>query len=416
MRVNAPLRLVGSWFEIRTVLGCEGVCRLGRSPVGFGETSNIDLPRTGKEMILQNDFKRQWAEIGSAAIGAVERVGASGRYILGQEVEAFEAKLATFCGAAQAVGVANGMDAIEIALRCLDLQAGQKVLTTPFSAFATTLAILRAGGVPVFVDVDDNGNIDLEQCREILSRERSIRFFVPVHLYGNPLDLEKLAGLKRDFDLMIVEDCAQAIGAKHSGRNVGTVGQAAATSFYPTKNLGALGDGGALLTNDPRVARRAQALRHYGQSDLYLHDELGLNSRLDELHAAVLSDALLPNLERWTETRRQIAARYLRELHPIRTIKPAPSAEPVWHLFPIFVEGGERDNTRERLLGCGIASGVHYPRLIPEQPAMQLSVSYEVAIEPTNASRLAASEISLPIHPYLREDEVQAIIASCRRQ
>lgn len=366
-------------------------------------------------MILQNDFKRQWAEIGRVAMGAVERVGASGRYILGQEVEAFEGKLATFWRVAHAVGVANGMDAIEIALRALDLHPGQKVLTTPFSAFATTLAILRAGGVPVFVDVDDNGNIDLEQCREVFSRDGSIRFFVPVHLYGNPLDLEKLAALKRDFDLMMVEDCAQAIGAKHGGQNVGTAGQAAATSFYPTKNLGAFGDGGALLTNDPATARRARALRNYGQSDLYLHDELGLNSRLDELHAAVLSDALLPNLERWTAARRQIAARYLSELQPIRTIKPAPSAEAVWHLFPIFVDAAERDNTCERLLGCGIASGVHYPRLIPDQPAMQLSVSYEAAIEPSNARRLAASEISLPIHPFLREDEIQLVMASCRR-
>lgn len=367
-------------------------------------------------MIRQNDFKRQWQVVEPAVLSAVKRVGASGRYILGQEVERFEQALASTWGLDQAVGVANGMDALEIALRALDLPPGQKVLTTSFSAFATTLAILRAGGVPVFVDVDDNGNIDLEQCREVFSRERSIRFFVPVHLYGNPLDLEKLAGLKRDFDLVIVEDCAQAIGAKHGGQSVGTVGQAAATSFYPTKNLGALGDGGALLTNDPRTASRARALRNYGQSDLYLHDELGLNSRLDELHAAVLSDALLPNLERWTEVRRQIAARYLREIHPIRTIIPAPSAEPVWHLFPIFVEPAERDNVRERLLGRGIASGVHYPRLISEQPAMQLSVSYEVAIEPTNARRLAASELSLPIHPFLREEEVQAIITSCRGQ
>ena len=367
-------------------------------------------------MILQNDFKRQWQVVEPAVLSAVRRVGASGRYILGQEVERFEQALARIWGASHAVGVANGMDAIEIALRALDLRPGQKVLTTAFSAFATTLAILRAGGVPVFVDVDDNGNIDLEQCRDVFSRERSIRFFVPVHLYGNPLDLEKLADLKRDFDLVMVEDCAQAIGAKHSGQSVGTVGQAAATSFYPTKNLGALGDGGALLTNDARVASRARALRNYGQSDLYLHDELGLNSRLDELHAAVLSDALLPNLQRWTEVRRQIAARYLRELHPIRTIKPEPSAEPVWHLFPIFVDAAERDSTRERLLGCGIASGVHYPCLIPEQPAMQLSVSYEVAIEPTSARRLAASEISLPIHPFLREEEVQMVITSCRRR
>jgi dTDP-3-amino-3,4,6-trideoxy-alpha-D-glucose transaminase len=367
-------------------------------------------------MILQNDFKRQWAEIGPAALAAVERVGASGRYILGPEVLAFEDKLAKFWGVSHAIGVANGMDAIEIALRALDLQPGQKVLTTPFSAFATTLAILRGGGVPVFVDIDDNGNVDLDQCREVLSRERSIRFFVPVHLYGNPLDLEKLASLKQDFDLVIVEDCAQAIGAKHGGQSVGTVGQAAATSFYPTKNLGALGDSGALLTNNEHTATRARALRNYGQSDLYQHDELGLNSRLDELHAAVLSDAFLPNLEHWTEARRQIAASYLSDLPPIRTIKPARFAEPAWHLFPIFVDAAERDKTRERLLGCDVASGVHYPRLIPEQPAMQLAVNYKVAIEPVNARRLAASEISLPIHPFLREDEVQAVITSCRRQ
>jgi dTDP-4-amino-4,6-dideoxygalactose transaminase len=367
-------------------------------------------------MILQHDFKRQWAEIGPAALAAVERVGASGSYILGREVEAFEGMLAKFWGVPHAVGVANGMDAIEIALRALDLRAGQRVLTTPFSAFATTLAILRAGGVPVFVDVDDNGNIDLEQCRDVFSRDRSIRFFVPVHLYGNPLDLEKLAGLRRDFDLVIVEDCAQAIGARHGGRNVGTVGQAAATSFYPTKNLGAFGDGGALLTNDPSTASRARALRNYGQSDLYLHDELGLNSRLDELHAAVLSDALLPNLQRWTEARRQIAARYLRDIQHFRTIKPAPAAEPVWHLFPVFLEAGERDDVRERLLGRGIASGVHYPRLIPEQPAMRLSVSYEVATEPANARRLAGSELSLPIHPFLGEDETQLVVTACRPQ
>jgi dTDP-3-amino-3,4,6-trideoxy-alpha-D-glucose transaminase len=364
-------------------------------------------------MILQNDFKRQWAEIGPAAIDAVERVGASAWYILGKEVDAFEGKLARFWGVSHAVGVANGMDAIEIALRALDLQPGQKVLTTPFSAFATTLAIFRAGGVPVFVDVDDNGNLDLDQCREVLSRERPIRFFVPVHLYGNPLDLEKLAGLRRDFDLVIVEDCAQAIGAKHGGRNVGTVGQAAATSFYPTKNLGALGDGGALLTNDPRTASRARALRNYGQSELYLHDELGLNSRLDELHAAVLSDALLPNLQRWTEARRQTAARYLREIRHHRTIKPSPSAEPVWHLFPIFVEAAERDTVRERLRERGVATGVHYPRVIPEQAAMQLSPGYQVALEPTNARRLAASELSLPVHSFLREGEVQVVITCC---
>ena len=367
-------------------------------------------------MILQNDFKRQWAEIGPAAMGAVERVGASGWYILGKEVEAFEGDLAKLWGVPYAVGVANGMDAIEIALRALDLQPGQKVLTTPFSAFATTLAILRAGGAPVFVDVDDTGNINLEQCHEVCSRDRSIRFFVPVHLYGNPLDLEKLAGLKRDFDLVIVEDCAQAIGAKYGGRNVGTVGQAAATSFYPTKNLGALGDGGALLTADSAIAARAKVLRHYGQSSLYLHDEPGLNSRLDELHAAVLADAMLPNLQRWTQARQKTASHYLHALPraALRAIEPAALAEPVWHLFPVFVEAGQREKFQRHLAEAGVKTGIHYPRIIPDQLAMKGFGRDHLGIEPSNARRLAASELSLPIHPFLREDEAQVVIASCK--
>jgi dTDP-3-amino-3,4,6-trideoxy-alpha-D-glucose transaminase len=164
------------------------------------------------------------------------------------------------------------MDAIEIGLRALGLKFGDKVLTTPFSAFATTLAILRAGGVPVFVDVDNYGNIDLAQCREVLLQDRAVRFLTPVHLYGLPVNLDELAALKDEFDLFIVEDCAQAIGAKHNGQVVGSVGQAAATSFYPTKNLGALGDSGALLTNDSAIAERARTLRNYGQSQLYFHD------------------------------------------------------------------------------------------------------------------------------------------------
>ena len=248
---------------------------------------------------------------------------------------------------------------------------------------------------------------------DILTRDHSIRCFVPVRLYGDPLDLEKLDALKQDFDLAIVEDCAQAIARqtrRARRRNGGPGGRDQLLSHEESRRVRRRR---RLLTNDPPTASRARALRNYGQSDLYLHDEFGLNSRLDELHAAVLSDALLPNLERWTEARRQIASRYRREIQHFRTITPAPSAEPVWHLFPIFVEAGERDNIREHLLGRGIASGVHYPRLIPDQPAMQLSVSYEVAAEPANARRLAASELSLPIHPFLREDEIQLVVASC---
>ena len=360
-------------------------------------------------MIRPNNFERQWTDIGPKVLAAVERVGSSGRYILGSEVERFEKALAEYCGVTHAVGVGNGLDALEISLRCLGLRAGQRVLTTPFSAFATTLAILRVGGIPVFADVDDSGNLDLDQAREILAADRSIRFLLPVHLYGNPLDLEKLARLKQDFHLMVVEDCAQAIGAKHGGRAVGTVGQAAGTSFYPTKNLGALGDAGAVLTDDHEVAAKARMLRNYGQTALYQHDEIGLNSRIDELQAAILTDALLPCLAEWTEKRRSIATRYVEEIRnpSVRTLQPMDGSQPVWHIFPLFAKNQE---ALALYLGQSqIQTLVHYPRIIPEQKACK-EARYEIAADPVNARKLAATEISLPIHPFLEEAEIAEII------
>jgi dTDP-4-amino-4,6-dideoxygalactose transaminase len=364
-------------------------------------------------MVTQIDFARQWQAIGTAVLRATARVGASGRYILGKEVEQFEDALALAWGVSHAVGVGNGMDALEIGLRCLDLRPGEKVLTTPFSAFATTLAIMRAGGIPVFVDVDDNGNLDLNQCHDVLASDRSIRFLVPVHLYGNPVDLDQLARLGADFELQIVEDCAQAIGATDRGRAVGTVGQLGATSFYPTKNLGALGDGGALFTNEGALATRARTLRNYGQSSLYQHDVRGLNSRLDELQAAILSDALLPKLGLWTERRRQIAKRYKAEIHnpALRSLTLNNKTEPVWHLFPLFTS--RRDALREYLKSAGIETGIHYPRIIPDQAALADPGISIIGFEPVNARRLATSELTLPIHPFLEEAEIAAIITGC---
>lgn len=365
-------------------------------------------------MILQNDFKRQWESVEGRVLDAVRRVGESGRYILGREVEAFEEALAKFWGVSYAVGTGNGLDAIEIGLRCLDLEPGEKVLTTPLSAFATTLAILRVGGVPLFVDVDDLGCIDFRQCREVLEKDSSIRFLVPVHLYGLPLQMEALTRLKADYRLQIVEDCAQSIGASHAGINTGTAGQVAATSFYPTKNLGAMGDAGAMLINDGALAEKARTLRNYGQTNHYDHSQLGLNSRLDELHAAVLNEALLPNLAKWTEARRRTAEKYLTQIkHPsIRLLSPNPAMKPVWHLFPILADEGLRDQLQAHLEACGIMTGVHYPRLICDQTALKKS-SWEAASELTNARRFASCELSLPIHPFLTEQEVETVIVAC---
>ena len=226
-----------------------------------------------------NDFQAQWRAVRTGVLAAVDRVGASGRYVLGLEVERFESALAGAWGLPHAVGVGNGLDAIEIGLRCLGIRPGDKVLTTPLSAFATTLAVMRCGGVPVFVDTDASGLLDLDRCRDVLSRDPGIRFVVPVHLYGHCVDLEGLEALREEFDLRIVEDCAQAIGARFRGRGVGTVGQVAAVSFYPTKNLGALGDAGIVTTGDPALAAAAREIREYGWRERYVSARIGINEK-----------------------------------------------------------------------------------------------------------------------------------------
>lgn len=363
-----------------------------------------------------NDFRAQWGAVGAEVLAAVDRVGASGSYILGREVERFEASLASIWGLPHAVGVGNGLDAIEIGLRCLGIRQGDKVVTTPLSAFATTLAVMRCGGVPVFVDTDASGLLDLVRCRELLSRDRRIRFMVPVHLYGHCVDLDGLEALREEFDLGIVEDCAQAIGAHFRGRGVGTVGQVAAVSFYPTKNLGALGDGGAVLTADETIARRARALRHYGQKATYVHDEAGLNSRLDEVHAAILVDVFLPQLAQWTARRREVASLYRSGIRgdAVRLVPVPEGSISVWHLFPILCEPARRDAFRAHLSDSGVSTGIHYPHLISEQKALLNYSDHEIDGPLENAEALADGEVSLPIHPFLSGEDVERVISAVR--
>lgn len=366
----------------------------------------------GFEPVLMNDFKRQWTEIASDCLDAVNNVGASGWYVLGSQVSSFETDLAVQSNVKFSVGCANGLDAIEIALRALGLQAGDKVLTTPLSAFATTLAILRAGGVPVFCDVDAHGHLDLDEAEAILGQHKDIRYMVPVHLFGHPLDLTRLEKLRDLYDLKIVEDAAQAVGASFGGRPIGSVGQAATLSFYPTKNLGALGDAGALLTNDEHLSAQFRTLRDYGQSAKYVHSQLGMNSRLDELHAAILKRAMLPRLSAWIERRREIAARYIAGIQStaMTVILPPAGAQSVWHLFGLRVVDGNRDLLAAHLHKSGIQSGVHYPHLIPHQEAMKTSAKMQVEGRMQNAADFAAQELSLPIHPYLSDVEVDRVI------
>jgi dTDP-3-amino-3,4,6-trideoxy-alpha-D-glucose transaminase len=362
-------------------------------------------------MIPANDFQRQWQDIQNDALAAFKQVGESGWYILGNELRDFEAALASYWGLKHAAGVASGLDAIEISLRLLGCQSGDAVLTTPISAFATTLAILKIGAVPVYVDTDERGLLNLDRCRDLFWRRPDIRYFVPVHLFGHSLDVAAMRQMREEFNVHIVEDCAQSIGARYKGEASGTAGQFAAVSFYPTKNLGAMGDGGAILTDHPEWHAQALTLRDYGQTAKYRHETVGYNSRLDELQAALLKRAILTRLKGWVERRRAIANTYLAGIrHPdIRCAGRPEFSESSWHLFPVLASAGRKAPFVEYLKSSGVTPGEHYPSIIPDQPVMA-HVAFEFADDCQTARRFAASEVSLPIHPYLTDEEVARVI------
>jgi dTDP-3-amino-3,4,6-trideoxy-alpha-D-glucose transaminase len=378
----------------------------------YAAFSKSKLPASD-ELVLANDFRRQWEDVRGDSLAAFEAVGSSGWYILGEEVREFETALASFWGMKYAAGVASGLDAIEIALRTLGCGPGDKVLTTPLTAFATTLAIIKLGATPVFVDTDEHGGMDLGRARRLLDSRRDIRFLVPVHLYGVPLDLEELRALREATGVHIVEDCAQSIGATFRGQATGSVGEMAATSFYPTKNLGAMGDGGAILTNRKDLYDQALMLRDYGQSAKYCHARAGYNSRLDELQAALLRRVALPRLPGWTARRREIAERYRVSLSKkvLRVLGPAKDCAPSWHLFPVWTPPERRSSFLAHLKEQGIGAGIHYPSTAADQPALSGGI-YETADNLSMARQLAASEVSLPIHPYLTLEEMDRVIAA----
>jgi dTDP-3-amino-3,4,6-trideoxy-alpha-D-glucose transaminase len=254
-----------------------------------------------------------------------------------------------------------------------------------------------------------SGLIDLDHAESLLDRRPEIRWMVPVHLYGHCLDMPRLHRLAQR-GLRIVEDCAQSIGASHHGTRCGTAGFAATVSFYPTKNLGALGDGGAILTNDLPLASACRQWRDYGQTAKYEHSIAGMNSRLDEWHAAILSDAMLPRLEEATARRKAIAARYLAELRSdhVQPLPVPPGSESVWHLFPVRVRA-DRPALLAHLAAHGIQSAIHYPVVIPDQPAMATE-PHECASALETSRQLAREVVSLPVHPWLSEDQIDTVV------
>jgi dTDP-4-amino-4,6-dideoxygalactose transaminase len=341
---------------------------------------------------------------------AVARVLDSGVFVLGREVEAFERELAAAFGAAHAVAVANGTEAIQLALETLALKPGDEVVTSPLSAAFTALAVMRAGARPVFADLDPRTlNVSPEGVERVLTPRT--RALLPVHLYGHPADLDPLFALAEQHGLEVVEDACQAHGALYKGRTAGTRAALGALSFYPTKNLGALGDGGALLVREPERAALLRRLRNGGQSDRYRHDLPGINSRLDELQAALLR-VKLARLPAWNERRRSLAALYQEELAGAAVTLPReqPYARAIYHLF--VIRHPQRDRLAAALAERGIGTLVHYPIPLHLQPVFAPLGGRPGDLPVAEAA--AREVLSLPLYPELGEAEVRQVAAAVR--
>jgi dTDP-4-amino-4,6-dideoxygalactose transaminase len=348
-------------------------------------------------MIPFLDLRAAYRELAGEIEAVVSRVLASGWYIGGAEVESFEAEFAALCEAGHCVGVANGLDALILALRALEIGSGDEVIVPSNTYIATWLAVSAVGAKPVPVEPDPlTHTVDPDRIEAALTPRT--RALLPVHLYGQPADLERILKIARRHDLRVIEDAAQAHGARHRGRRIGAHGDAVCWSFYPGKNLGALGDAGAVTTDDPDVAERIRKLGNYGSARKYVNEVRGVNSRLDPLQAAVLR-VKLARLDEWNERRRSLASFYTTALVQADLILPQiPDwAEPVWHLF--VVRSKDRDRLQARLDQAGIGSLIHYP--IP--PHMQQA--YADLAMPADAlpiaRDLAAEVLSLPIGPHL---------------
>jgi dTDP-4-amino-4,6-dideoxygalactose transaminase len=378
------------------------------------------------------DLLAQYEELRHEIDDAIARVVRSSRFIGGEEVTGFEAEFAAYCGAGHAIGVANGTDAVRLALQALEIGPGDAVLTVPFTFVATVEAIVQVGARPVFVDVDEaNFNIDVALAERFLRQQTETRAgrrvlksdgevlkaIMPVHLYGLPAPMSEVGRLARAYGLKVVEDAAQAVGARvqidEVWRRVGSIGDVAGFSLFPAKNLGAMGDAGVVTTNDGELAQRVRLLADHGQTEKYLHTVAHAgNSRLDALQAAVLR-VKLRRLDRWTAERRRWAKRYDERLEclPVRLPREPAGYESVYHQYSIRV--ADRDRVRAELAERGVATGVHYPFPVHRQPGFR-GLGYPEGSFPV-AERCAREVLSLPLWAHMTEGHSDSVITALQQ-
>jgi dTDP-4-amino-4,6-dideoxygalactose transaminase len=350
------------------------------------------------------DIKAQYAELRSMIDDAVASVLASGSYILGEEVESFEASYANFCECSHAVGVANGLDALYLSLRALDIGTGDEVLVPSHTFVATWLAIHNCGATIVPIEPADNNYLMDVHALETAITERT-KAIIPVHLYGHPIDISPILEIRERYGLKIIEDAAQAHGAKYKGKRIGGHGDLVAWSFYPGKNLGAFGDAGAITTNNEALAKKIKSLRNYGSRQKYEHSYFGVNSRLDPVQAAVLK-VKLQHLDNWNQRRQSVADLYLSEIRNSQVSLPqvASWANPAWHLF--VIRHPRRDELQGFLRQAGIETLIHYP-IAPHMQACFRGLFKNQRFQV--AEQLASQVLSLPIGPHLTLEDAHTV-------
>ncbi len=388
---------------------------IGRNVVNTVNSATNPSVSASRASVPFLDLHAAYDELRGEMDTAVARVLESGWYLLGEELKQFEQHFAEYVGTTHAVGVANGLDALTLALRALGVGEGDEVLVPSNTYIATWLAVTQVGAVPVPIEPDARTyNIDPTRLADALSPKT--RAILPVHLYGQPADMAPINAFAAQHNLLVLEDAAQAHGARYNSQRVGSLGDAAAWSFYPTKNLGALGDGGAVTTRNASVADRVSVLRNYGSRVKYLNEVQGVNSRLDEVHAAVL-DLKLRRLDEWNARRAQQAARYASALESSPLVLPFVPvwAEPAWHLYVVRVpdDAAYRNHVQQRLAAAGIGTMVHYP-LPPHRQQAYASSRFPLDAFPV-ASMIAQSALSLPIGPHMtgaqQERVIEALLA-----